>query len=316
MEEIIKMEYVEVKNLRVKYKTNIAVRDISFSMSKGSILGFIGPNGAGKTSTIRVLATLIRPASGKVVVAGHSITSHPVSIRRKVGYMPDSFGVYHNLTVYEYLDFFAAAFGMNYRERRSTIVNALHLTDIAEKKSVPVDELSRGMKQRVSLARLLLHDPEVLLLDEPASGLDPRARIEIRELFKALNEMGKTILISSHILSELSRICTSICIIEAGRLVATGPLDEIFRTLDLARMVHVQITNLNRDMTESIRRIQGVESVEAEPDRLSLNVKEGKIKMEDLLTAIQNTGACVSMYQPQALDLETAFMKLTKGELQ
>ena len=214
------MSFVQIEGLWVAYGRTVAVRDLSFAIPQGEVFGFIGPNGAGKTSTIRVLATLLRPAYGRAFIGGVDVLRYPQEVRRKIGYMPDSFGVYEDLTVNEYLHFFAAAYRIT-RDKRAAVVNGvLELTDLGHKRDSLVDVLSRGMKQRLGLARVLLHDPDVLLLDEPASGRDPRARIEMRELLKELKSMGKTILISSHILHELSQFCTRIGIIEQGQLVA------------------------------------------------------------------------------------------------
>ena len=213
------MSFVQIKNLNVSYGKIHAVRGVSFEIPQGEVFGFIGPNGAGKSSTIKVLATLIRPDSGIVRIGGVDVPSNPMEIRRKIGYMPDFFGIYEDLTAAEYLHFFAAAYDIPVRQREQTIADVLTLTDLTHKASAAVDSLSRGMKQRLGLARVLLHDPDLLLLDEPASGLDPRARIEVRELLKALKGMGKTIIISSHILHELAQLCTRIGIIEQGKLI-------------------------------------------------------------------------------------------------
>ena len=222
----------------------------------------------------------------------------------------------------EYLHFFAAAYHIPTVKRPQLISDVLALTDLTEKAGAPVDGLSRGMKQRLGIARLLLHDPEFLLLDEPANGLDPRARIEMRELLKELQSLGKTILISSHILHELAQFCTHIGILEAGRVVACGPLRDIYRELALDRAIHVVLaaaenttsaTNQNNHL-EKIRAIPGVASVEELPDRLVVRLREGEMAPEDLLDAIRATGARVRMFQPDAVDMETAFMKLTEGK--
>ena len=308
------MAFVEVRSLCVKYGKTVAVRDLSFSIPKGEVFGFIGPNGAGKTTTIKVLATLLAPALGTARINGLDITRHPRPIRRQIGYMPDFFGVYDDLTVNEYLHFFAAAYRLDGRKRNSVVGDVLALTDLAEKKDTQVDALSRGMKQRLGLARVLLHDPELLLLDEPASGLDPRARIEIREILKALKEMGKTILVSSHILHELAQVCTCLGIIEAGRMVAEGSLEHIYRQLGLMRTIHVQISNLTDHMIERARAIHGVASVERHVDRLCFQIQEDRLAVEALLEALLALGARVYMFQPEAMDMETAFMKLTEGK--
>ena len=307
------MALVEVDGIWVRYGKTVAVRDLSFAIPQGEVFGFLGPNGAGKTTTIKVLATLLRPVRGVARIGGADVTVNPRRVRRRIGYMPDSFGVYEDLTVSEYLHFFAAAYRLDGQKRRSVIADVLALTDLTDKAGTPVDALSRGMKQRVGLARVLLHDPDLLLLDEPASGLDPRARIEIRELLKELTRMGKTILVSSHILHELAQICTRIGIIEAGRMVTEGSLTDIYRQLGLMRIVHVQLSNLTDDLLARARAIDGVVSVERHVDRLWIDIREETLAVEDLLAALTALGGRVYMFQPEAMDMETAFMKLTQG---
>ena len=229
--------------------------------------------------------------------------------------MPDFFGVYEDLTTREYLHFFAAAYRIPRARRHQTVNDVLELTDLTHKIDSQVDSLSRGMKQRLALARVLLHDPDLLLLDEPASGLDPRARIEVRELLKELKNMGKTILISSHILHELAQLCTRIGIIEAGQMVAQGPLDEIYRRLQLMRIVHVQLAEAPDVLfgTANARKFRGVDSVERQIDRIAIRLHEDQLSIEELHEAIHGLGARIRMYQPEAMDMETAFMKLTQG---
>lgn len=304
---------VYVRGLRVSYGKFEAVKGISFEIPRGEVFGFIGPNGAGKSSTIRVLATLQRKFEGFVQVAGLDVRRKPSTVREKIGYVPDFFGVYEDLTAREYLHFFAAAYGLSPARRKAVVNDVLELTDLTHKIDSQVDSLSRGMKQRLSLARVLLHDPELLLLDEPASGLDPRARIEMRELLKALKEMGKTILVSSHILHELAHLCTRIGIIEAGRLVAEGSLEDIFRRLELLRVVHVQLAGPAEQVANSLRQLEGVSDVDVQTDRLSIRLREDLLAIEDLHAAVVSAGGRVRMFQPQAMDMETAFMKLTEG---
>ena len=306
---------VTIQDLTVCYGQHEAVKNLSLEIPRGEVFGFIGPNGAGKTTTFKVLATLLKPTRGLVYVNGISVTLHPQKVRRLIGYLPDSFGVYEDLTVLEYLHFFAAAYRIERARRERSIADVLALTDLAGKKDSAVDALSRGMKQRLGVARILLHDPELLLLDEPASGLDPRARIELRELLKELQRMGKTILVSSHILHELAQFCTRIGIIEAGRVVAQGSLDDIYRKLDLKRVVHVQISNLTPGLCNLIRAIPGVASAQETTDRLALHVREDELPMENLLDALHALGARIRMFQPEAMDMETAFMKLTEGKV-
>ena len=307
------MALVHIKDLWVTYGAVHAVRGISFDIPKGEVFGFIGPNGAGKTSTIKVLSTLIAPDHGQVTIGGISVTDDPLAIRKRIGYMPDSFGVYEDLTVNEYLHFFAAAYDIPTSQRERTVGDVLALTDLTAKAKAPVDALSRGMKQRLGLARVLLHDPDLLLLDEPASGLDPRARIEMREMLLALKEMGKTILISSHILHELSLLCTRIGIIEAGQIVTEGSLKDIYSRLGLKQLIHVQLVNGTESLIDQIGRISGVEEVQVQADRLAIRVRAEHLPPEELLDRMYALGARMRMFQPEAMDMETAFMKLTEG---
>ena len=308
------MAFVEVRNLRVSYGKTVAVRDISFAIPEGEVFGFIGPNGAGKTTTIKVLATLLTPDAGCAQIGGCDVTLFPQGMRLAIGYMPDTLGVYEDLTVTEYLHFFAAAYGLDNAKRYAVIDDVLTLTDLEGKRDAVVDALSRGMKQRLSLARVLLHDPRFLILDEPASGLDPRARIEFREILKELRNMGKTILISSHILHELAQFCTRIGIVEAGKMVAEGSLEEIYQRLRVERTVHVQITNLNAALLARIRRIDGVTLVTSEVDRLAIRLREEQLPVEGLAERLHELGARLYMFQPEAMDMETVFMKLTEGK--
>jgi ABC-2 type transport system ATP-binding protein len=308
------MLVVDVESLWVRYGQLAAVRGISLQIPKGEVFGFIGPNGAGKSSTIKVLATLLRDFTGRVKVNGIDVLWKPQAVREKIGYVPDFFGVYEDLTVEEYLHFFAAAYRIDRSRRKAIIGDVLELTDLVHKLQSPVDALSRGMKQRLSLARVLLHDPDLLLLDEPASGLDPRARIEMRELLKALKEMGKTILISSHILHELAQLCTRIGIIEAGTMVAQGSVNEIYRHLGLLRIVHVQVVDMSDELARRIQSVPGVNSVEQQVDRLAIKLHEDQMSIEDLHGHIVAAGARIRMFQPEAMDMETAFMKLTEGK--
>jgi ABC-2 type transport system ATP-binding protein len=305
---------VSIQNLHVTYGRTFAVRGLSFDIARGEVFGFIGPNGAGKTSTIKVLATLLKPSSGTVTVAGHDVVKEPDAVRRRIGYMPDFFGVYDDLTAREYLHFFAAAYQIESARRDAVVRDVLALTDLSEKTDAPVDGLSRGMKQRLGLARVLLHDPDLLLLDEPASGLDPRARIEMRELLKELQTLGKTIIVSSHILHELAQFCTSIGIIEAGQMIAHGSLNDIYRALSLRRTIHVQLANPSPELAGRIRTLHGVDGVEEQADRYAVALRQDELAPEDLLDAIHALGARIRMFQPDAMDMETAFMKLTEGK--
>lgn len=305
---------VSIRDLRVSYGKFEAVKGISLDIPRGEVFGFIGPNGAGKSSTIRVLATLQPKFRGMAMVCGLDVLSQPQEVRERIGYMPDFFGVYEDLTALEYLHFFAAAYKLPMSKRKRIIDDVLSLTDLTHKADAPVDGLSRGMKQRLALARVLLHDPELLLLDEPASGLDPRARIEVRELLKALKEMGKTILISSHILHELSQLCTRIGIIETGEMVAQGSLNDIFHQLQLKRVIHIRLENPGDELEDRVRKIPGVDSVETQVDRWAIRLREDELSVGDFHQALVEEKARLIMFQPEAMDMETAFMKLTEGK--
>lgn len=304
---------VRIENLWASYGTFKAVRGISFTIPRGEVFGFIGPNGAGKSTTLKILATLKTPAYGEVFVDGLSVVRHTNEVRKRIGYMPDSFGTYEDLTSQDYLQFFAAAYQLPLDIRDQAVSDALELVGLTEKRSVNVDGLSRGMKQRLQIARILLHDPSVLLLDEPASGLDPRARIEMRELLKALQEMGKTILISSHILHELAHLCTRIGIVEAGQMVVEGSLDDIYKRLGVHQNVQVHVANLTEGMVAGIRSIRGVVEVDVQEERLDVQVKSEQLSAEDLLDEIHKTGAKIRLFHPEEMDMEQVFMRLTTG---
>jgi ABC-2 type transport system ATP-binding protein len=256
---------VETRNLTKRYGNFTALSDLNLSIERGSIHGFIGPNGAGKTTSMRIIATLLEPSGGQAWVAGYPVTRRPYEVRRRIGYMPDFFGVYDNMKVWEYLDFFAAAYNVPTSKRAGMIDDLLALVDLNVKKESFVDDLSRGMKQRLCLARTLVHEPELLILDEPASGLDPRARIELRELLKELRNLGKTILISSHILSELTEMCTHVAIIERGHLLVNGSVGEILQAMQPAREVYVRVLQRAPQALAMLQAVQGVLSVQALP---------------------------------------------------
>jgi len=307
------MSFVQIYNLCVKYGKFTAVKNLSFDIPKGEVFGFIGPNGAGKTSTIKILATLLKPSSGTVTIGGMDVVKRQRDVRLRIGYMPDFFGVYDDLSANEYLHFFAAAYRLPKAQRDGVIADVLALTDLTAKRDAQVDGLSRGMKQRLSLARVLLHDPDLLLLDEPASGLDPRARIEMRELLKELRRMGKTILISSHILHELSELCTRIGIVETGELVTEGSLDDIYAELGVMRLIHVQVANASDELLQEIRALRGVSHADLNIDRFTIRIKQEDTSVEVLHDDIHKLGARITMYQAEAMDMETVFMKLTEG---
>src|SRR5579859_679848 len=255
---------IEVSHFTKRYGEFVAVDDLSFTIGKGEIFGFIGPNGAGKSTTIRFLATLLRPTSGEGRIAGHSVVNDPMAVRRVIGFMPDDFGVYDGMKVWEFLDFFAVAYEIPRAHRKQIIGQVLELLDLTHKRDDYVNGLSKGMKQRLCLAKTLVHDPPVLILDEPAAGLDPRARLEMKALLTELKGMGKTILVSSHILSELADFCTMIGVIERGELLAAGGIKDIQRQLRKHRVLKVRVLDDSTDRAAAILRDDGgVRAVES-----------------------------------------------------
>jgi ABC-2 type transport system ATP-binding protein len=304
---------IETKKLNKNFGDLVAVGDLDLRIEAGDIFGFIGPNGAGKTTTMRILVTLLEPTSGQAFIDGLDVTRKGKEVRRRVGYMPDFMGVYDDLKVFEYLEFFAAAFGIEYRKRKAIVDGVLELTDLESKRSTPVDSLSRGMQQRLGLARVLIHDPKVLILDEPASGLDPRARIEIRELLRELKRMGKTIMISSHILSELEEICDQVGIIESGRLVFSGSIEEIKPRLGIHMKVRVKVLGDESRAVELLTALPEVQQVETAGDYLSVTFAEGQTTDGIIARTLVNGGVDLVYLQPEQLKLDDAFLKLTKG---
>ena len=310
---------IEIQGLTKKYNGLTAVNDLNLTIQEGEVFGFIGPNGAGKTTTMRILTTLLQPTDGKAWVAGHSVTDDPRAVRRAIGYMPDFFGVYDDMKVWEYLDFFAACYDIPQATRTGMIDDLLALVDLGHKNEEQVEALSRGMKQRLCLARTLAHDPQVLILDEPASGLDPRARIEIRELLRELKNMGKTIFFSSHILSEVADICTTIGIIEAGQLVASGDMAEMKKQLRAHRLIQVQVLGEITPLQEFLLRHPAVgivndpSEVDIPANALRFDFAGDDETLSQLLTDIITSGIRVTTFSEETGDLEDVFMQVTKG---
>ncbi len=304
---------VKTVKLRKEYKGLVAVDDLDLQLERGDIFGLIGPNGAGKTTAIKMLATLLKPTSGSVYIDGYDVLRSSEKVRGIIGYMPDFFGVYDDLKVWEYLDFFAAAYKIPKRRRMELIEDVLELTDLNVKRDSYIRDLSRGMKQRTCVAKTLIHDPKVLLLDEPASGLDPRARFEIREIFKELGNMGKTILISSNILPELADFCNKIGIIEQGKLLVSGDVNDILSQLGVGSTLEIKVY-------EGIERAKGI--LEQRQDVENMDIKGNTIRIQytgkyedvhSILTELVNQQVEVSSFHEPALDLEDAFLKLTEG---
>jgi ABC-2 type transport system ATP-binding protein len=307
---------LEVQHLRKEYRNLIAVKDLSFRLEQGDIFGFIGPNGAGKTTTIKILATLLRPSAGRAVIDGIDVVRFPDAVRAIIGYMPDFFGVYDDIKVWEYLDFFAAAYKIPRSKRPGIIDDVLELTDLTVKKEAYVEELSRGMKQRLCLAKTLVHDPKVLLLDEPASGLDPRARIEIKELLKELKNMGKTIIISSHILPELADFCNKIGIIEQGELVVSGEVQAIMQQVSGAHVYQLRVLEDSEGAAALLTARDDVRAVKPVDGLLKLEYTGDPVEVHQLLRDLLVAGFKVQSFSEQETDLEDIFMKVTRGAVQ
>lgn len=304
---------IEINGLTKQYGQLTALNNLSLTVEQGAVVGFIGPNGAGKTTTMRILTTLLQPTSGQAWLVGFSVTSQPRDVRRVVGYMPDFFGVYEDMKVWEYLDFFAAAYKIP-REKRIQIINdVLELTDLQVKREDFVEALSRGMKQRLCLAKTLVHDPEVLLLDEPASGLDPRARVEMRELLKELRRMGKTILISSHILSELADFCNKIGIIEKGQLLLSGDVREIREKIRGERAVRITLRQRAEEAEQLLLALPGVAGVTREDSTVRVAVTADLPDAGELIRVLVEHGFVVTACHEESADLEDIFMRITKG---
>ncbi|MCK4343149.1 MAG: ABC transporter ATP-binding protein [Phycisphaerae bacterium] len=307
---------VQTINLTKRYGKLVALNNLHLNIEEGECFGYIGPNGAGKTTTIRILATLLQPTWGEARVCGHVVGYESRKIRPLIGYVPDFFGAYEDMVVQEYLEFFAAAYDITGKKRDQIVGDVLELTDLSFKRDALVDALSRGMKQRLSIARVLLHDPRVLMLDEPASGLDPRARIEIRELLKELHRMGKTILISSHILPELADLCTNIGIIEQGELIFQGSVREAVRRAQTGSVVHV-VTPDDRERAQQILAgLPHVESVMVRDGEVVLTLDSDMTDFSFIAEAMLQNKLRINEIKQEEVNLETAFMRLTKGIVQ
>ncbi len=304
---------IETRDLTKKYGELYAIKSIDLSLNRGDLFGFIGPNGAGKTTTMRILATLLNPTWGEAYVGGHSIYTQPKEIRRMIGYMPDFFGVYDDMKVIEYLEFFAAAYRIRGPQRRAVCEEVLELVELGYKREALVTSLSRGMTQRLGLARVLLHDPQVLLLDEPASGLDPRARIEIRTLLKRLGAMGKTIMVSSHILPELADICNKVGIIERGELLFNDTVAELLKRVRPHTVLDIGVAGDRENAAQVLRKHATVSQVDVKDEQLRVTLADGQKEYSDLATTLINSGHRLTLFREEELNLETAFMALTKG---
>ena len=304
----------EIYELNKKYGKFTALDSLSMNITENSIFGFVGPNGAGKTTTMKIMAGLLKADSGSIFVNGEDILKNPKSIREKIGYMPDFFGVYDDLKVTEYMDFYAGMYYIPYADRPELIDNLLEIVDLSNKKDSYVDGLSRGMKQRLCLARSLIHDPDLLILDEPASGLDPRARVEMKEILKRLREMGKTIIISSHILPELAEMCSEVGIIDQGKLVTQGTVNDIMNRLQKKRVVRIKTSSAVEQLIRILKEQASVKDITENADNIEF-VFEGK--NDDLTSILRNVimnGIPIYSFSENEGNLEEIFMTVPGGE--
>ncbi len=304
---------IRTHDLTKKYESLFAIRAIELDLVAGDVFGFIGPNGAGKTTTMRILATLLNPSWGEAYVCDHSIYTAPKEIRRLVGYMPDFFGVYDDMRVIEYLEFFASAYRIRGPQRRETCDEMLQLVDLDFKRNAFANTLSRGQTQRLGLARVLLHNPQVLLLDEPLSGLDPRARIEMRNLLRRLGQMGKTIIVSSHILPELADVCNKIGIIDRGVMSVNAEVAEVIKQVRRQTVLKVSLQGDSDAAAKFIEQHRIVDQVQSNNGCLEITLCEGVEDYSELPTLLVQEGYRLSMFCEDELNLEAAFMALTKG---
>lgn len=304
---------IELFEFGKNYGDFTAVGSLTLKIEAGEMYGFIGPNGAGKSTTIRFLATLLKATRGDATVNGFSVSSDPMSVRRSIGYMPDDFGVYDGMKVWEFLDFFAVAYKIGRTQRKQVIMDVLELLDLAHKRDDFVNGLSRGMKQRLCLAKTLVHDPPVLILDEPTSGLDPRARIEVKALLKELRRMGKTVLISSHILSELADCCSSIGIIERGQLLMTGPMDSVYSQIRRNRMVDIRFNDKIEAGVSILRSCPELRDIEVNGDRVLVELEADETQLAQIMARLVGEGIPLRSFNDKEPTLEDVFMMVTKG---
>jgi ABC-2 type transport system ATP-binding protein len=304
---------IEITSFTKRYEQFVAVDQLNLKIDKGDVFGFIGPNGAGKTTTIRFLTTLLKPTSGSARINGYDVTRQVDDVKRSIGFMPDTFGVYDGMKVWEFLDFFATAYGLPRSKRRALIEDVLNLVDLTSKRDTLVNGLSRGMQQRLCLAKTLVHDPPVLILDEPASGLDPRARVEMKALLKELQRMGKTILVSSHILPELADFCTKIGIIERGKLLAAGPVQDVIRSIRQNRIVEVVLARPSETCEVSLAHNSHVRNLTVAENRYKFEFSGNDDDVIALHRELMALEVPLVWFNEVEADLEEAFMKITKG---
>lgn len=306
---------IEIKGLTKKYGSFYALNDLNLTLSEGTVFGFVGANGAGKSTTFSILATLLQPTIGDAFINGKSVKTDAHEVRKQIGYMPDFFGVYDQLKADEYLDFYGASYGIPEAKRRELIPQLLELVNLSHKRYEYVDLLSRGMKQRLCLARALIHDPQVLILDEPASGLDPRARVEMRDILRQLKGMGKTILISSHILPELAEMCDEIGVIDGGKLIAHGSVSEIQAQLKGERLITVKLKGLADRAVRFFEEDPFVSGIEEFPEKHAITFKYRGSENDQirLLKHALDENLLILSFAEQETDLEDVFMEITKG---
>lgn len=302
---------LQIRNLTKKYGKFTALDNLNLTIDQGQIFGFVGPNGAGKTTTMKIVAGLLRPDSGQVYLDGIEQKEHIKAFKERIGYMPDFFGVYDNLKAKEYMEFYASIYGIEGEQSRKLSLELMDLVGLSDKADSYVDSLSRGMKQRLCLARSLIHNPEFLILDEPASGLDPRARYDMKEIIKELNKRGKTILISSHILPELAQMCTNIGIIENGKMMVTGTVEEIMTTRGMASPLVMRFVNGQEKAIEILKENELVDNITIRDNSVSILFKGNEEEEAMLLTDMIKNGAYVNYFSREESDLESLFIQIT-----
>jgi ABC-2 type transport system ATP-binding protein len=306
---------IEISHFTKRYGALVAVDDLNLKIASGEVFGFIGPNGAGKSTAIRFLATLLKATSGDAVVNGHRVSAEPLAIHRCIGFMPDSFGVYNGMKVWSFLEFFALAHRIPRARRKQIIAEVMELLNLTARRNDNVNSLSRGMKQRLCLAKTLLHDPPVLILDEPANGLDPRARIELKTLLRELRRRGKTILISSHILSELADCCTSVGIIERGKLLMHGPIDEVYRKIRHNRIVEIKFLENKEAGLSILRGLPETRKIHADDRCVTVELSADDRQLAELMEQLLAAGSRMSSFAEQDPTLEDVFMAVTQGNI-
>src|SRR5712664_1482934 len=307
---------VQTSGLTRMYGNIAALSGLDLIVNKGDLFGFIGSNGAGKTTTLRILATFLAPSAGTAQILGHDVVRDADAVRHVIGYMPDFFGVYKDMEVTEYLDFFGACYKIPTAQREKTVNDVLELVGLSEKKGALIGALSRGMQQRLGLARVLIHDPQLLLLDEPASGLDPRARIEMMAILQELQRLGKTIIISSHILSELQTLCNRVAIIEKGKLIYSGPVQGVRDQLSTGRVVWVRVTGDPAQAIELLKTRPEITEVTAVDGRIKVTLADHDIDHSIVADVLVRGGAKLIELREDEIGLEEVFMRVTRGETQ